>query len=710
MKWLLVALLFCLAPVAVAAPVTVTSGEHEGFTRLVFDYGTPVDWRFGRTDDGYELALRGTSPAYDLRGVFRLIGRSRLAAIWADPGSGNLRIGIACACHAIPFEFRPGIVVVDLRDGPPPAGSSFETALDGGSPERLAARDHPRPRPRPAERPAGYDWLDLARNEPAPRAPVLPVPADPGLEPLRDLLLQQMGRGAAQGVVRMERPPAGPGQPLPDFASAQVRIGGGPPSALEPADALYGDLGAEGAACIAPDRLEFSAWADDRPVHEQWAEAMAGLSTEFDRTDPAALTRAARFLLALGFGAEARQLLRAFPEDLPDRALWEALARILDDEPGGTTVLAGQTACDGPVAMWSFLAEDKVTPGGFRRADAILLAFSALPLRLRVLLGPRLAERFIAAGDAESARAIRDAILRADPRTEGTTALIDAEISHETGDPAAAEAMLQSVFDAGGPESIDALMRLVVLRAGRGLPVDPALVPLLEAAVQERHGTTAEPQAQAALVLARAASGDPAGALAGLPSAPETAPAVWALLAGLGSDRQVLELAVPQVAETAAPETRAILARRLLDLGMQDAALAWGGAGPTGDVLLDARLDLARNDPRSALRGLAGDRDAAALPLRIAATAALGDHASEARLLDESGDQTGAARALARGALWPELAAAPDSTWQAVARDLSAPAGEVSDAGDLARAAALADAVSGTRSAILALLAETALP
>lgn len=710
MKWLLAALLFCIAPVAVAAPVTVTSGEHEGFTRLVFDYGTPVDWRFGRTDDGYELALGETSPAYDLRGVFRLIGRSRLAAIWADPGSGNLRIGIACACHAIPFEFRPGIVVVDLRDGSPPAGSSFETALDGGSRDRLAARDHPRPRPRPAERPASYDWLDLARTEPAPRAPVLPVPADPGLEPLRDLLLQQMGRGAAQGVVRMEQPPAGPGQPLPDFASAQVRIGGGPPSALAPPDALHGDLGAEGAACIAPDRLEFSAWADDRPVHEQWAEAMAGLSTEFDRTDPAALTRAARFLLALGFGAEARQLLRAFPEDLPDRALWVALALVLDDEPGTTTVLAGQAACDGPAAMWSFLAEDKVTPGGFRRADAILLAFSALPLRLRVLLGPRLAERFIAAGDAESARAIRDAILRADPRTEGTTALIDAEISHETGDPAAAEAVLQSVFDAGGPESIDALMRLVALRAGRGLPVDPALVPVLQAAAQERHGTTAEPQAQAALILARAASGDPAGALAGLPSAPETAPAVWALLAGLGSDRQVLELALPQVAETAAPETRAILARRLLDLGMQDAALAWGGAGPTGDVLLDARLDLARDDPRSALRGLAGDRDAAALPLRIAATSALGDHASEARLLDESGDQTGAARALARGALWPELAAGQESAWQAVARDLSAPAGEASDAGDLARAAALADAVARSRSAISALLAETALP
>jgi len=113
LAWL--ALLLPLA--ALAQPVRVTSGEHDGFTRLVLDYGSPQDWQVGRTLDGYALRLTGPTPTYDLTGVYDLIGRGRLAAVWVDPATQALRIGIGCACHAQPFEFRPGIVVIDLKDG-----------------------------------------------------------------------------------------------------------------------------------------------------------------------------------------------------------------------------------------------------------------------------------------------------------------------------------------------------------------------------------------------------------------------------------------------------------------------------------------------------------------------------------------------------------------------------------------------------------------
>ena len=36
--------------------VRVSSGEHDGFTRVVIDFGKPVDWQFGRSDSGYELS------------------------------------------------------------------------------------------------------------------------------------------------------------------------------------------------------------------------------------------------------------------------------------------------------------------------------------------------------------------------------------------------------------------------------------------------------------------------------------------------------------------------------------------------------------------------------------------------------------------------------------------------------------------------------
>lgn len=88
MRHLWIALWSILATPVLAESVRVTSGEHDGFTRLVFDYGRPVDWQVGRSADGYELRLTERPPPYDLTNAFAFITRSRLAALWATPESG----------------------------------------------------------------------------------------------------------------------------------------------------------------------------------------------------------------------------------------------------------------------------------------------------------------------------------------------------------------------------------------------------------------------------------------------------------------------------------------------------------------------------------------------------------------------------------------------------------------------------------------------
>ena len=129
MRRLILAALLVMAGQASAQTAKVTSGEHDGFSRLVVELPAPGDWQFGRTVDGYALSVSAPPAAYDLAGVFKLIRRDRLAAIAVDASTGNLQIGLACPCYAIPFEFRPGIIVIDIRDGAPPDGSSFEQPL-----------------------------------------------------------------------------------------------------------------------------------------------------------------------------------------------------------------------------------------------------------------------------------------------------------------------------------------------------------------------------------------------------------------------------------------------------------------------------------------------------------------------------------------------------------------------------------------------------
>lgn len=709
-------LAICWGGLAAAGPVTVTSGEHDGFTRLVFDFGAPVDWRVGRSSDGYEMAITGAAPAYDLRGIFQLIGRSRLAAIWPDPQNGNLRIGIACACHALPFEFRPGIVVIDLRDGPPPKGSSFELALAGGAAPALSAPAAIRPRARPESLSKPFDWLAMTlegARHPAVASPILQVDDATQLQPLRDVLMQQLARGAAQGVVEMAHPTQIAGRSdLPDFPSAQVRISGGPPLAIGPANSLRPELGAKGEACIAADRLNIETWGSEAPVSVQWGPAMAGLTGEFDRPAPEAVASATRFLLFLGFGAEAQQMLEAFAQDDQDARLWRTLGQILDGEPIVSSVLADQTACDGPAAMWSLLAQSPVTLGTIVNSPAIRLAFSALPLHLRRHLGPPLAERLLALGDTESARAVQDAILRAGGDAGGEVALMQADLASETGDPATAEAHIRGLIDQPGPETAEAIAALVELRAGQALPVDPDTVPALEASLAERAGTDAAPRFRRALTLAHAASGDLAGAFNALPESPGLEPTLWSLLAGLGTDAELMRLAIlPEgAAPSATAETRQAIAGRLLELGFADTAALWLSAVEAPDSLLQARVELSQGNERGALRSLAGRDEPEAQALRLTALRRLDDSAAAAAALLSAGQTDEATLVLARAQSWTALAAAAPSTWQALALGATSSPEPAAAEGPLGRGHQLAEAGSATRAMISALLSETPLP
>jgi hypothetical protein len=71
MKNLLTILLFLLSTQVQAQSVRVTSGEHEGFSRLVLTMPESNDWAFGRVEDGYALTLKSGNPRYDLSDVYR---------------------------------------------------------------------------------------------------------------------------------------------------------------------------------------------------------------------------------------------------------------------------------------------------------------------------------------------------------------------------------------------------------------------------------------------------------------------------------------------------------------------------------------------------------------------------------------------------------------------------------------------------------------
>jgi hypothetical protein len=122
----------------IAAPTTagtirLRSGEHPGFTRLVLDGGTAEGWRLGRAPGGYLLILNGEGWNFDTAKVFARIPRTRLDDVRLGPEPGQLFLSVPCACHASAMETADGKLVIDMKDGPAPADSPFETMTEAAA-------------------------------------------------------------------------------------------------------------------------------------------------------------------------------------------------------------------------------------------------------------------------------------------------------------------------------------------------------------------------------------------------------------------------------------------------------------------------------------------------------------------------------------------------------------------------------------------------
>lgn len=751
-RWLPLVLCLLLPVQAWAQAALVTSGDHPDFTRIVVQYPGPEDWQVGRTADGYELRLPKSGMPYDLTRAFDLIQKNRLAAIWTDPVTGALHLTVACACFAMPFAFRPDTVVIDIRNGSPPKGSAFELSLDGGTAPMVAKAvpvlDLPHGGPV-----LTYDWTRL-QPKPAglltvtPLAPAVPPRRD--LEPLRQSLIEQLAIGASAGIVDMADPThVQTGATATEHdAPVAVRSGDQPQMLLRQKGEADQPMTAQGQACFTDAQVDVSAWAipapeppakpetapkegstpkegakpgaspetsiggplaKDLPIAMQFAAAMADLTGEFDRPEPAAIKRAVRFDLFLGFGAEARGLLRALPIADPDVPIWQSLARITDEEPDPAPVFTGMEACDTAAALWAVLADPKVLGVGQVQKAAILRGFSALPAHLRLHFGPTLVDRFLAMQDFGTATALRDAVTRGATGTGAEVQLMQAAIDRASGSPGASVARLESVAAQSGPSNGDALVALILQRAELGQTVSYDQVQAIAEYAKEHQGSADQERFQQALTLAYAASGDFDHAFTNLPGGPDAASTLWKTLANSGPDSALLTYAVlgaDQEPPRSAHGAAAIIADRMLRLGLSDQAERWLAVADDPPRVLTARISVARGAPQQALMMLGDVQSAAATEVRLQALTQMGDEAGVAKLLADIGRDQDHWNAVSRTGDWQTIATAGPPVWKAAAAaliDQPKAAPSPSD-GPLAQSQALIDDSTATRDAINALL------
>jgi hypothetical protein len=697
---------------AQAQTARVASGEHDSFTRLVIELPAALDWTVGRLPLGYGFAtVTSDQPAYDVSRVWDRIPRTRLQSLRVDPATGVLQLTLACDCHVFPFEYRPGMIVLDIKDGPPPAGSSFEAAFSTASTAEIALAGAADLKARDS-----YDWL-ADRTEGLPATPpdvALDLPTGSvSLDPLRDELLAQISRGAADGIIDMELPgkpvehESGEWGELPwttihlgEGSGVEVRPGGGDTTV------------ASGAVCIPDAELDLAAWGKDMPSADLLSEARSTLFGEFDRIEPDAAIRAVQIHLYLGFGAEARlyaDLLQgSAPESLP---FYVSMSHLVDGETDPDTPFATMQTCDGAAALWAALALEELAAEV--NTDAVLRGFLALPPHLRRHLGGLLADKFLAVDEVEAARVIRNAIERTPDSEPAEIALLDARAELHGGDLPAAQAHAENAAMAGGDDA-ETLITLVEAHFRDGTPLDPEVALTLRTLLREASGRLDEPALQRALVLALALSGGIESAFEAAEGSDLAARDLWQILPVRAEDDAFLSHAVlsdAAVVPAVDPASADRIAARLVQLGFPDAALRWLGAvtadAPPERRQLAAEAELGRGNARAAADLLAGLDSPAAQELQARALIQLGFLVPAHAALLAAGSTDAADRVLTWQRDWSAVGQAGDDPWAAAARlvEISDPA---SDLGPLAQSASLLEDSAAMRAAVAALLTDVA--
>lgn len=650
MIWRLFSLMLLLLPgVAQAEVARVSSGEHADFSRLVITLDEPSAWQFGRTADGYALSFSRDGITFDTEAIFGRIPKTRIGAVRQGAVGSRLQVLANCECHATVFEFRPGIIVIDVKNGPPDKASPFE------KPAEAAATSLPAPTPVSAATPVG----GLV-----------------GEDVLQQQLLRELSLGAARGVVEMEISTEATevrdaNAALSSAPGIGLGISSDPGIALRQGGAEEGPPEREG--CISDSRLAIQDWGGEGDPMHQLAEARRQLAGETDRPRDPEVVAAAQMLIHLGFGAEARQLAQSLAPGHPDRPLLVALGHLVDGGADPSGHFAGMEACDTAAALWSILGRSQLRPAEQIGAAAVIRAFSALPLHLRQHLSVPLAQRFLQQGDTESARRISNSLTWSVGAEDAAVRFIAATL--EDGRRAEALGDIAETDPLRGPE---ALIGFVEASYEQRNTISAEMITEIAAVAHswQADGARSGPMRRA-LALAHALGGDFDQALGLAAGHAETVPDIWALLAESGPDSALLHHAVlgtdkpmPDVREN----TGLLLASRLAGLGLRAQAGRWldhifpPGRPETLEVGRQrAELALQDQDLPAAITTLERLGGAEAEVLRARVETEAGRHAEAAALFEAAGMKAEARRAHRLARQWQGVQAGDEGAWQSAA-------------------------------------------
>lgn len=552
--------LFLLPGLAFAQSVEIKSADHAGFSRLAFTLPIDAEWEFGVSGGAYEFRTTTGDFSFDASGVFRRMTRDRIRELDTSQ-SGVLRLDTTQGLHADVFELRDGLIAIDIKDGPPPSNSPFETPLvatvNAPEQEDIATGPATRP-PEPVQLPPpapvapqitltlpslsdfGRDTTSAPSVQTEDAAPIYETNARPTDRPeladqrvleLEKTLIEQIGRAAAEGLLEPSLPRVDEAMELTNVPSEEPEVARSANDHLpepDPADLSHVSIetavqraanehrGAtnafaqDGSRCIPSRRLSVETWGPPLGDGLEIATYRTGIVDELDGLDEDGALDMVRYYLFLTFGAEARAVLDMIETPHQDLSLYYTLSNLMEHgQVQDLGILAGQQSCDTTAALWSAIALPRLAKGMDLNETAILTAFSALPEHLRRELGPSLARKFADIDDLQSANQIENVFERRTPLENLDTMLMDASIAKAQEKPHEAAHIIDDIVKNHAPETPETLIAYVDNHVAGDEPIAIEVQEMADVIAVEYRGHPLESDLVEAAILARIQSENP---------------------------------------------------------------------------------------------------------------------------------------------------------------------------------------------------------
>lgn len=746
--WLLIALWPTLAA---AQTVTVRSGEHGSFTRLVLDVPDGTDWELIPDLEvaRVRLSLGGGPYGFETSTVFNRIGSERIAALTPSEDSRGLDISLNCQCGAEAFVLRKTMLVIDIApsDAAPQPAVPRVVQRDSGAADPARSpllREFSQIRfgdaPQIGPQSTTLDFLPyLAERTDVGLVPTILDRQDGNPSVSRDLgnrLAADLAVAATQGlldpavrsvaapkpVVDRQPDPVIPTDLAVDPGTLARRLAAGM-SGLDHKTMQDGRISVGGDVCVRDRELAIGSWstADDDPSLVL-AARRGKVFGEFDRIGSEVLQQYARSLLYYGFGAEARSALSLEPET--HAPILVALSYVVDGEPDPSGLFDGLSGCDGAAALWSVLSQSPAANAPQISSAAILRNFETLPRHLRSHLGPVLVEHLSRSGYMSVARDVLRRLQRMEGEETDSIALGKAQLALMDGRHGEAGTRLHDLSVAGGPEAAEAVVAAIELADVTDTPVPARLVELSDAFATELRNTDDGQKLWKSHVRSLLINGAFDAAFDEL-EAPHNMPSdvvafmqqvALKFLVERADDLTFLKLATRSLVDGLLPDQPAIgisIAERFLSLGLPDTALAQLDAMPDANTLPESRTTraaalLALSRPEEAEIILIGQRGDRVVRLRAEARRQMGDHVFTKAIYESIGDGPAAVDAAWLSGDWKDVA--ESDTALAPAADLmqTTPVSVAPSDLTLSAANALSAASAQSRETLRALLDATA--